>query len=106
MRAKLENIPILMGSATPALESWANAEKGQYTLLQLPSRVEDRPLPRVELVDLRHERRSGGAFSAISPTLERGMREALSAGGHVILLLNRRGFFTHRHFPACGYAAA
>jgi primosomal protein N' (replication factor Y) len=106
MRAKLENIPILMGSATPALESWANAERGQYTLLQLPNRVENRPLPDVVLVDLKHEPRTGGPFSAISPTLERAMREALSAGGQVILLLNRRGFSTHVHCPACGYVAA
>ena len=85
MRAKLENVPILMGSATPSLESWANAERGQYTLIQLPNRVENRPLPDVVLVDLKHEPRSGGTFSAISPTLERAMREALSAGGQVIL---------------------
>jgi primosomal protein N' (replication factor Y) len=105
MRAKLENIPIVMGSATPALESWANAEKGQYTLLKLPSRVENRPLPQVMLVDLRHEPRSGGKFSAISPTLERAMRGALDKGGQVILLLNRRGFSTHVHCPVCGYVA-
>lgn len=105
MRAKLENIPIVMGSATPSLESWANAERGQYTLLQLPNRVEDRPLPQVTLVDLRHERRSGGKFFAISPTLEHGMREALRGGGQVILLLNRRGFSTHVHCPACGFVA-
>ena len=55
MRARLENIPILLGSATPSLESWHNAERGQYTLLTLPSRVDDRPLPPVTLVDLRHE---------------------------------------------------
>jgi primosomal protein N' (replication factor Y) len=52
MRARLENIPILMGSATPSLESWHNAQRGQYTLLSLPQRVEDRPLPPVVLVDL------------------------------------------------------
>jgi primosomal protein N' (replication factor Y) len=106
MRAKLENIPILMGSATPALESWANAERLQYTLLRLPNRVEDRPMPRVVLVDMKHEPRTGGRFSSISPTLERGMREALSTGGQVMLLLNRRGFSTHVHCPACGYVAA
>jgi primosomal protein N' (replication factor Y) (superfamily II helicase) len=105
MRAKLENIPILLGSATPSLESWANAQRGQYTLLQLPQRVENRAMPQVALIDLRHEPRSGGRFSAISPTLERGMREALSAGGQVMLLLNRRGFSTHVHCPACGYVA-
>ena len=106
MRAKLENIPILMGSATPALESWANAQRGQYTLLQLPNRVENRPLPEVALVDLRHEPRSSGAFVAIGPTLERAMRTALGRGGQVMLLLNRRGFSTHVHCPACGYVAA
>lgn len=105
MRAKLENIPILMGSATPALESWANAERGQYTLLQLPNRVENRPLPQVAIIDLRHEPRSSGTFAAIGPTLERAMREALGRGGQVMLLLNRRGFSTHVHCPACGYVA-
>ena len=106
MRAKLENIPILMGSATPALESWANAERGTYSLLQLPNRVENRPLPEVKLIDLRHEPKTGGTFFAIGPTLERAMRDALKAGGQVMLLLNRRGFSTHVHCPACGYVAA
>ena len=106
MRAKLENIPIIMGSATPSLESWHNALDGRYTLLSLPSRVLDRPLPEVVLVDMRHEPRSTGRFNAISPTLERGMQEALSAGGQVMLLLNRRGFSTHVHCPDCGYVAS
>jgi primosomal protein N' (replication factor Y) (superfamily II helicase) len=105
MRARLENIPIIMGSATPSLESWHNVERGQYTLLSLPSRVLDRPLPDVVLVDLRHERKSGGRFTAISPTLERAMRAALTDGGQVMLLLNRRGFSTHVHCPVCGYVA-
>ena len=55
MRARLENIPIILGSATPSLESWHNAQRGQYTLLTLPNRVLDRPLPQVALIDLRHE---------------------------------------------------
>jgi primosomal protein N' (replication factor Y) len=103
MRARLENIPILMGSATPSLESWQNAQRGQYTLLSLPNRVLDRPLPHVSLIDLRHERPSGGRFHALSPAFERAMRDALRAGGQVMLLLNRRGFSTHVHCPACGY---
>jgi primosomal protein N' (replication factor Y) len=105
MRAALENIPIVMGSATPALESWHNVERGQYTLLSLPKRVLERPLPNVELVDLRHERRSGGRFTSISPTLEKAMRDSLNKGGQVMLLLNRRGFSTHVHCPICGYVA-
>ena len=102
MRARLENVPIVMGSATPALESWCNAERGTYTKLSLPHRVEDRPMPPVVLVDMRHEPKS---YGSISPTLEQGMRDALKAGGQVMLLLNRRGFSTHVHCPGCGYVA-
>jgi primosomal protein N' (replication factor Y) len=103
MRARLENVPILMGSATPSLESWHNAQRGQYTLLSLPNRVLDRPLPQVLLLDLRHERLGGGRFHALSPSLERAVRDALREGGQVMLLLNRRGFSTHVYCPACGY---
>jgi primosomal protein N' (replication factor Y) len=102
MRARLEGIPIVLGSATPSLESWHNAERGQYTLLSLPSRVLDRPLPQVALIDLRHEGLGRGRFHALSPTLERAMHDALRAGGQVMLLLNRRGFSTYLHCPACG----
>jgi primosomal protein N' (replication factor Y) len=102
MRARLENVPILLGSATPSLESWHNAAEGRYTLLSLPQRVADRPMPPVELIDLRHER-PRGPFAAVGPTLERSMRQALAAGGQVILLLNRRGFSTHVHCPDCGH---
>src|SRR5262249_27326806 len=59
MRAQLENIPIILGSATPSLESWHNAQRGQYTLLTLPNRVLERPLPQVSLIDLRHEQTFG-----------------------------------------------
>jgi primosomal protein N' (replication factor Y) len=101
MRARMENVPVLLGSATPSLESWHNAEKGNYTLLSLSYRVLDRPLPPVKLIDLRHERTPGG----IAPTLEKAMRSALADGGQVMLLLNRRGFSTIVHCPACGYVA-
>jgi primosomal protein N' (replication factor Y) len=105
MRARLENVPILMGSATPSLESWHNAKRGHYTLLTLPDRVLDRPLPKVQLVDLRHEKRTPGKYGAVSPTLEGAMRDALKAGGQVMLLLNRRGYSTHVHCGDCGYVA-
>ncbi len=106
MRAKLEDIPIVMGSATPSLESWYNAtERGSYTLLSLPNRVLDRPLPLVRLIDLRHEPKTGGIFHGISPTLEKAMQKALDKGGQVMLLLNRRGFSTHVYCPSCGHVA-
>jgi primosomal protein N' (replication factor Y) len=69
------------------------------------SRVEGRPMPPVRLVDLRTDRRMGSKLSAISPTLEDAMRAALAKGGQVMLLLNRRGFSTHMHCPACGHVA-
>jgi primosomal protein N' (replication factor Y) len=103
MRARLENVPILLGSATPSLESWHNAQRGQYTLLTLPQRVLDRPLPPVDLIDLRHEPPRRGRPSALSEPLVHAMQLALSKGGQVILLLNRRGFATHVHCPSCGH---
>src|SRR6185295_13209144 len=92
MRARLEGIPILLGSATPSLESWHNAHRGQYTLLTLPKRVLERPMPRVDLIDMRHEAPHPGRYRAISDVLEHAMRQALKDGGQVMLLLNRRGY--------------
>ncbi len=103
MRARLENIPILLGSATPSLESCHNAQRGQYTLLSLPQRVLERPMPPVALIDRRHEEPRRGRFPALSAGLEKAMHEALRDGGQVILLLNRRGFSTHIHCPSCGH---
>jgi primosomal protein N' (replication factor Y) len=103
MRARLENVPILLGSATPALESWHNAQRGAYTLLSLPQRVMERPLPPVDLIDLRHQPPRRGRPSALSDPLVHAMQLALARGGQVILLLNRRGFATHVHCPSCGH---
>ena len=106
MRAQLEGVPILLGSATPSLESWrATRWRRSTTLLSLPNRVENRPMPAVQLVDMRHEPKVPGQYRAIGGTLERGIREAVAAGGQVILLLNRRGFSTHIHCPDCGHVA-
>jgi primosomal protein N' (replication factor Y) len=90
-RAQLEGIPILLGSATPALETWRNATLGRYTRLSLHERVGARPMPEVTLIDLRAERTPLGG---LSETLRQAMIAALGAGGQVILLLNRRGFHT------------
>jgi primosomal protein N' (replication factor Y) len=90
-RAQLAQIPILLGSATPALETWRNAALGRYTRLSLHERVGARPMPDVALVDLRSERTPLGG---LSETLRQAIHAALEAGGQVILLLNRRGFHT------------
>jgi primosomal protein N' (replication factor Y) len=103
MRARIEDVPILLGSATPSLESWHNAQRGQYALLTLPQRVLDFPMPPVGLIDLRHQGPQRGRASALSEPLVYAMRQALAEGGQLILLLNRRGFATHVHCPSCGH---
>jgi len=102
-RASAENIPLVLGSATPSLESWNRAQAGEYTLVEMPRRVLDRPMPQVGTVDLRNETRRQW-HGAISRQLDAAVAAALKAGGQVILLLNRRGFSTHIQCPACGHA--
>lgn len=104
MRARLENVPILLGSATPSLESWVNAQRGQYRLLRLPNRVLERPLPRVEIIDLRTDGPQQRGDS-LSPRLEQAVKQTLAQGQQVMLLLNRRGYATHLVCPKCGYVA-
>lgn len=101
-RAELESIPLVLGSATPSLESWTAAARGEYRLVQLPRRVSGRPLPVVEVVDLRMEAQRRATRGAVSRPLHRAIDEALTEGGQVILLLNRRGYSTLIQCPACG----
>jgi primosomal protein N' (replication factor Y) len=98
-RAQLERVPVLLGSATPALETWRNAEQGRYVRLPMLERVGARPMPEVALIDLRYER---PALGGLSDSLRQAMTEALDDGGQVILLLNRRGFHTFVICPKCG----
>ncbi|TWT85823.1 Primosomal protein N' [Posidoniimonas polymericola] len=101
-RAADENVPLILGSATPALESWQRAAAGEYKLLSMPRRVNNWPMPAVRLVDLREDHNRRGALSR---NLMQAMDAALRDGGQVILLLNRRGFSTHVQCPACGASA-
>jgi primosomal protein N' (replication factor Y) len=101
-RALSERVPLVLGSATPSLESWQRAKNGAYDLLRMPSRVENRPMPEVVTIDLRNETSRGHSTGAISRPLHLAMETTLREGGQVILLLNRRGFSTHIQCPACG----
>ena len=102
-RGRMANVPLVLGSATPSLESYYRATAGDYTLLELPNRVLDRPLPDVDTLDLRLEFRDRRSRGAISRQLHQAMSEAMKDGGQVILLLNRRGFSTQIQCPACGH---
>ena len=101
-RAQAEDVPLVLGSATPSLESWQRAQTGEYRLVEMPRRVLDRPLPNVGTIDLRNDEHSRSSRGAISRQLHTAMHDALSQDGQVILLLNRRGFSTHIQCPACG----
>jgi primosomal protein N' (replication factor Y) len=119
-RAALLNCPIVLGSATPSLESWANAqpgpgaEQGKYALWRLPDRVGGGTLPAVEIADLAQERRARAAQTGwrdrqmhlLGPRLESSLDQTLAGGGQAILLLNRRGYANHLCCPdqRCGWA--
>jgi primosomal protein N' (replication factor Y) len=92
MRAKMANAVVVLGSATPALESYYNAKKNRYTLIELPDRVERRPLPEVEIVDMRQEFQETGQEQVISRKLAAEIKERLNKKEQVMVLLNRRGY--------------
>ncbi len=101
-RAMEDGVPLVLGSATPSLESWHRARTGQYRLVEMPRRVLDRPMPGVGTVDLRIEAGARRTRGSIHRQLHTAIRSALNDGGQVILLLNRRGFSTHIQCQACG----
>jgi primosomal protein N' (replication factor Y) len=102
-RARQENALVILGSATPSLESLHNARSGKYELLTLPRRVEGRPLPPVEILDLAGDLSKKGLPPLLSRRLRLAMESALGKGEQVILFLNRRGFNTYISCPRCGF---
>ena len=103
LRAQQENALVLLGSATPSLESFYNAEAGKYTRLDLTRRVEERPLPRVDLIDMREEFAERKRPVLISRRLRMAVEASLARSEQVILFLNRRGFATWIHCKRCGH---
>ncbi|MDG1096507.1 MAG: primosomal protein N' [Methylophilaceae bacterium] len=102
MRAKQLNIPIVMGSATPSLETWHLAKKQQYGLLQLKQRaVENAQLPKIHCIDVGKSPTENG----LSPILIKAMRERLARGEQSLLFLNRRGYAPVLHCNACQWIA-
>jgi primosomal protein N' (replication factor Y) len=102
MRAKFNDAVVVLGSATPSLESWANAEKGRYVRVEMRQRVADRPLPAVELVDMRAEFRETGQEQIFSRRLIEETQATLDRGEQAIILLNRRGYSFVVMCRSCG----
>jgi len=92
MRAKMSNAAVVLGSATPSLESYFNAKKNKYALIELPDRVEQRPLPEVEIIDMRLEFQETGRDQVISRKLAAEIQQRLERKEQVMVLLNRRGY--------------
>jgi len=102
-RAALENGLVLLGSATPSVETYYRALKGDYLLGTLPRRINSRPLPEVEVVDMREELRRGNR-SIFSRRLQNEIGHCLNNGEQAILFLNRRGYTTFVLCRECGQA--
>jgi len=102
MRAKLAGAVAVMGSATPSLESWQNAVKGKYSRIELRERVMNRPLPEVELIDMRREFQETSRDELFSRSLVEQTKAALERGEQALILLNRRGYSFAVMCRACG----
>ncbi|MEO8034489.1 MAG: primosomal protein N', partial [Acidobacteriota bacterium] len=105
VRAQARGIPVVLGSATPSLESRENAARGKYQLLRMASRVESRPLPDVEVIDLRKERaeKEDKGFVIFSAPLKEALTTTFAAGEQAIILINRRGYAPYLLCRECGH---
>ncbi len=102
VRARNEGAVVVLGSATPSLETRHNADRGKYTRLELPERIERRPLPQVQLIDMRQEFLETRKQVTFSRTLIDAVTARLANGEQTMLLLNRRGFSSFVACRACG----
>lgn len=101
-RAQMLGIPVIVGSATPSLETWLNAHQmPHYELIRLPNRVKGLPLPSVSVVDMREEHRQRQGIHMLSQLMEQKLGEALARREQAVLLLNRRGYASYVFCPSC-----
>ncbi len=103
MRGKLEKAAVVLGSATPSLESFYNAKRGRYTLATLSQRVDNKKMPLMRIVDMRQEMIRAKGLFVLSRRLRDAIHARLEKKEQVILFLNRRGYATHLFCPKCGY---
>ncbi len=102
-RARLERVTVVLGSATPSLESWQRANEGRYRLLSLPARIGGGALPRVRLVDMNQQPKRHGDHTALSAPLLAALQDRLARGEQSLVFLNRRGYAPVLHCGECGW---
>ena len=105
VRGRMEGAVVVLGSATPSLESFFNAQKAKYTLLELRQRVDNKKLPLVRVVDMRQEARREKGAPIFSQKLREEITQRLERREQVMLFLNRRGYATSLQCPKCGQVA-
>lgn len=105
VRGKMESAVVVLGSATPSLESYYNARTGKYALLEMPTRADDKQMPVVRVVDMRQENRKQKGTPIFSLALREAITRRLERREQVILFLNRRGYASSLQCPLCGYVA-
>jgi primosomal protein N' (replication factor Y) len=103
VRAQHAGACVVLGSATPSLESRYNAERGKYTLLEMPERIQQRPMPRVDLIDMRQEFLETRKQNTFSRALGDAIEERLKSGEQTMVLLNRRGYSSFVTCRSCGH---
>ncbi len=102
MRGRLDSIPVVLGSATPSLETWANCSRlPHYEVLRLPRRVSGLPMPKVDVVDMGEEHAARRGIHLMSRRMEALLGETLARGEQAVLLLNRRGYASYLMCPSC-----
>jgi primosomal protein N' (replication factor Y) len=105
MRASLAKAPVLLGSATPSMETWRNVQAGRYDCLKLARRVRSLPMPKLEVVSLRGEMERG-KIELIGRTMTQRIAHTLEKGQQAILLMNRRGYASYVFCPSCEWTLA
>ena len=101
-RAKLEGARVILGSATPSMEAYYRAKEGEYVLVKLEARFEERPLPRVSIIDMREQLKKGNRL-ALSLELREDLSQCLKKGEQAMLFLNRRGYAGFVSCRSCGH---
>ena len=105
VRGQREGAVVVLGSATPSLESFWNVQRKKYALLELPQRADDKQMPVVRVVDMRKENRKSKGVQIFSQQLKEAVTRRLERSEQTILFLNRRGYSTSLQCPQCGYVA-
>jgi len=104
VRGKMENAVVVLGSATPSLESYYNVLQKKFSYLSLPERIDGRPLPEIQIVDMRQDKNKEQRKSIISAALAANLQQTIMKKEQALLFLNRRGFATFALCPDCGYS--